>query len=253
MKALIAVAAIATASLLTLSRAVAAPPGNGAFDFRAGGFFPAGNSDFWDETENNYTLDHSDLNGLTGAVGYTASINNYIEFDVDASVYAAAERSSDRGFVDTNGNLILHDTRLFTCPVTVSFRVLPAGRYARRGAEGQHYVRRPVPYLGAGVGLEYWQYEEEGDFVFPNPSNPLLPLIDYDRVKDTGVEFETHVKVGIEFPIAPEWNLTLEARRSWAGATLQDGFPSTALTAAPVPRDLDLGGVSVLLGASLRF
>jgi hypothetical protein len=250
----VAVAAITTAALLTLTGAAAAPPGGGgAFEFRAGGFFPAGNSNFWDEIQNNYTLDHSDLNGLTGALGYTGSMNNYLEFDIDASVYAAAQRSSDRGFVDDNGNLIFHDTRLFTLPVTVSFRVLPAGRFARRGAEGQHYVRRPVPYLGAGVGLAYWQYEEEGDFVFRDVLAPSGFRVDYDRLKDSGLEFETHVKAGIEFPLSPEWNLTLEARRSWVGVTLQDGFPSTALSAAPVPRDLDLGGVSVLMGASLRF
>lgn len=250
MRALLAAAAIAV-SLLTTSFAGAAPPGQGGgFDFRAGAFLPAGHSDFWDEKENNFTLDHSDMDGLTGSIGYVASINNYVEFDVDAGFYAAEERSSDRDFTDTFGNEIFHDTRLATFPVTVSVRVLPAGRFARRGADGSHYVRRPVPYLGAGVGLSYWRYEEEGDFVF---DSALGPVVDFDRLQDDGVEFETHVKAGLEFPIAPSWNLTLEVRRSWAEATLDQSFPSEALSAAPVPRDLDLGGFSVLLGASMRF
>lgn len=250
MRAPLAAAAIAV-SLLTMSSAGAAPPGQGGgIDFRAGAFFPAGDSNFWDETENNYTLDHGDLDGLTGSLGYVASINNYVEFDIDAGVFAAAERSSDRDFTDTFGNEIFHDTRLSTIPVTVSVRVLPAGRYARRGADGQHYVRRPVPYLGAGAGLTYWRYEEQGDFVFDSPAGLI---VDYDRRQDDGVEFEMHVKAGIEFPIAPSWNLTLEARRSWVEATLDQGFPSEALSVQPVPRELDLGGYSVLFGASLRF
>jgi outer membrane protein W len=249
----LAAAAMLAALPLTSTTATAGPPGQGGVEFRAGGFIPAGSSDFWGETEDNFTLDHSDLNGLTGTVGYVAAINNWVEFDVDASAFAAEERSSDRDFVDDSGNLILHDTRLFTVPVAVSFRVLPAGRYARRGTEGQHYVRRPVPYLGAGFGLTYWQYEEEGDFVFADVFAPSGFSIAYDRVKDSGLEFETHVKLGIEFPVAPRWNLTLEVRRSWAEANLDDGIPSLALSATPVPRELDLGGVSVLLGASLRF
>jgi len=245
-------AATVVAALLSLGAAAAPPGQDGGFNFRAGGYFPAGSSDFWEEKENDFTLDHSDLNGLAGGVGYTASINNYFEFDVNADIYAASSRSSDADFVDQNGDLILHDTRLSILPVTVGFRVLPAGRFARRGAEGHRYVRRPVPYLGAGVGMSYWQYEEEGDFVFLDASSPSGVSVFYDRHKDTGLEFEKHAEIGIEFPIAPDWNITFEVRRSWAEASLSDVFPSAALTVDD-PRKLDLGGVFVFMGASLRF
>jgi len=253
MRRYLAAAAFAAASLLTLGPAMAAPPGeDGAFNFRVGGFFPTGNSDFWDEKENNFTLDHSDFNGGIAGVGYTASVNNYFEFDVNADVFGSTHRSSDKDFVDDNGDLILHDTTLSILPITVGFRVLPIGRYSRRGAEGRRYVRRPVPYFGAGVGMAYWEYEEKGDFVFLDPAAPTGVSISYDRIKDTGLEFEKHAKVGIEFPIAPEWNVTLEVRRSWAEAKLGEAFPSTALSTSD-PRELDLGGASVYLGASLRF
>jgi hypothetical protein len=246
-------AAATVAAVLLSFGAAAAPPGqDGAINFRAGGFFPAGNSDFWDEKENDFTLDHSDLNGLAGSLGYTASMNNYFEFDVNADIYAASTRASDADFVDQNGDQILHDTRLSIVPITVGFRILPAGRFARRGAEGQRYVRRPVPYLGAGVGMSYWQYEEEGDFVFLDPSSPSGVAVFYDRHKETGLEFEKHAQIGIEFPVAPDWNITLEVRRSWAEASLSDLFPSAALTFDD-PRRLDLGGVFVFVGASLRF
>ena len=245
-------AATIAAALFSLAAVAAPPDQGGAFAFRGGGFFPAGSSDFWNEKEDHYTLDHSDLNGLAGGVGYIASINNYFEFDVNADFYAAASRASDSDFVDQNGAAILHDTRLAVFPLTAGFRVLPAGRFARRGAEGKHYVRRPVPYIGAGIGMDYWQYEEEGDFVFPDPFSPLGVSVFYDRLKDTGLEFEKHAEIGIEFPVAPEWNITFEVRRSWDEATLGDVFPSAALTVND-PRRLDLGGVFVFAGASLRF
>jgi hypothetical protein len=242
MRRFFAAVAIVVATLFAVGPAAAAPPGqDGGFNFRFGGFFPTANSDFWDTNEAAFTLDHSDFNGVTGGVGYTASINNFFEFDVNADFYAASSRSADRFFTDQDGFPIFHDSRLAIFPVTVGFRVLPAGRYARRGAEGKHYVRRPVPYFGAGVGMSYWQYEEEGDFVASDLS------VVYDRLTETGIAFEKHASLGIEFPVAPDWNVTLEVRQSWAEATPGGSF------AIVNPGTLDLGGTSVFLGGSLRF
>jgi len=257
MRRLVATAAIAAATLLVAGPAAADPPGQtGAFTFRFGGFFPSGSSDFWDTQEDFYTLDHSDFNSVIGGVGYTASISNYFEVDVNADFYAASTRSSDRDFTDQDGFPIFHDARLASFPATFGFRVLPAGRYARRGAEGKRYVRRPVPYLGAGIGMTYWQYEEEGDFVFENftvpPDDPLRFQVFYDRHTDTGLEFVTYAMLGIEFPVAQNWNITVEVRQSWAEASLDGGFPSTALSTTD-PRRLELGGTSLFVGGALRF
>lgn len=237
----LAAAVIAAATLLTVGPAAAAPPGtDGAFNFRLGGFFPTGHGDFWATNEAAFTLDHSDFNGLIGGVGYTASINNYFEFDVNADFYSATSPSAEL-VLDADGYPILHDTRLSIFPVTVGFRVLPAGRYARRGAEGKHYVRHPVPYIGAGIGMAYWQYDEEGYFIASDNSIVL------DRFTATGLAFETHAMIGIEFPVAPEWNITLEVRQSWADAT--PGGEFTYINDG----SLDLGGTSVFVGGSLRF
>jgi len=195
---------------------------------------------------------HSDLNGLIGGVGYNAAITNYFEFDANADIYWSAVRSADREYVDEFGYPPLHDSRLRTFPLTVGFRVVPAGRYARRGAEGSHYVRRPVFYLGGGVGMTYWQYEEEGDFVFPTPSDPFLVSIYYDRFVDTGLAFQTYAMIGMEFPVAPQWNVTVEVRQSWCEANSGSAYPSTALGPGS-PNQLDLGGTSIFVGGALRF
>jgi opacity protein-like surface antigen len=214
---------------------------DGAFNFRLGGFFPSGDSAFWKANEQAFTLDHSDFNGAIGGVGYLASINNYLEFGVGVDLYSETQRSADRNFTDQSGNPIFHDTRLSLAPVTVDVRFLPAGRYKQTGREGRYHVRRPVPYLGAGVGLDYWQYEETGDFVASDNS------IVFDRSQTSGLDFEKHVMAGIEFPVAPNWNLTFEARQSWAKAT--PGGPFTTIN----PGSLDLGGTMVFVGGSIRF
>ena len=144
-------AATVVAAALVAGRVAAAPPpgGDGAFNFRFGGFFPTGSSDFWEYQETYYTFDHSDLNGFTTGVGYNGAITNYLEFDANADFYVSSVRSADGEIVDTDGFPILHDTRLATYPLTVGLRVLPAGRFARRGTDGTHYVRRPVFYFSA--------------------------------------------------------------------------------------------------------
>ena len=255
MRRLFAAATIAAATCLATVAAAAPSPGrDGAFNFRFGGFFPTGSSDFWEYQETYYTFDHSDLNGLIAGVGYNGAINNYLEFDANADFYSSAVGSADGYYVDDYGYSIFHDSRLRVFPLTVGLRVLPAGRFARRGAEANHYVRRPVFYFGGGIGTSYWQYEEEGDFVFPDPT-PIDPggvSIFYDRYVDTGLAFQLYAMIGMEFPVAPAWNVTVEVRQSWSEASLSDAFPSTAL-GPEYPNQLDLGGTSIFVGGSLRF
>ncbi len=242
MRRLLAAAAIVAAACLATTADAAPPPGrDGAFNFRLGWFFPTGSSDFWETNEAAFTIDHSDFNGWIGGVGYNGAINNFFEFDANADIYSSAVRSADSYYVDEFGYPILHDSRLRTYPLTVGVRVLPAGRYARRGADGSHYVRRPAFYLGGGIGMSYWQYEEEGDFVASD-----LTIV-YDRFVATGLAFQLYAMIGIEFPVAPKWNITVEVRQSWADATPDGDF--TYIN----PGSLDLGGKSLFLGGSLRF
>lgn len=242
MKRLLATVAISGAALMTISPVAAGSPGRGsAFNFRLGGFLPSGDSDFWDTNQAAFTINPSDLDSVIAGVGYSSSLSDHFEFDVNADVYAASTLSADSYYTDQNGDPILHDTRLSLVPVTFGIRVLPAGRYARRGADRKHYVRRPVPYFGAGIGAAFWEYEEEGDFVASDLS------IVYDRYTESGVVLQTYAMAGIEFPVGPEWNITFEVRQSWAEATPGGEF------AVVNPGSLDLGGTSVFVGGSFRF
>jgi hypothetical protein len=241
MKRILSAAAVVTVLALAAPAEAASHGTDGAFNFRLGGFFPSGDSSFWEANEQAFTLDHSDFNGAIGGVEYVAAINNYVEFGVGVDFYSETQTSADRNFTDQFGNPIFHDTRLSIAPLSAEIRVLPAGRYGGGGHEGRYRARRPVPYLGAGIGLDYWQYEEVGDFVATDGS------IVFDRFQTSGLEFEKHVMLGIEFPVSPAWYISLEARQSWAKAT-----PGGAFTTIN-PGTLDLGGTSVFVGGSIRF
>lgn len=237
---------ILAATLVTAAvPAMAQPAGtDGSIRFRLGGYFPSGNSTFWDANEQTFTLSSSDFNDWMVGASFVTSMTNWVELGFNVDFYDATHRAADRDYVDEFGRPILHDTTLELIPLSVDVRILPAGRYALRGQGGQLRVRRPVPYVGAGVGLTYWQYTEQGDFV---GFDDLGPFVYYDRLKDDGTEFAAHVLAGVELPMGPAWNLTLEGRYLWAEATPQDGFSALDLG------KLDLGGFAGFVGFSRQF
>jgi opacity protein-like surface antigen len=242
MKRMIGAAAFATAFALAAPVQAAAAPAQGSeFQFRLGGFFPSGDGPFWQANEDAFTLDHSDFDGPTLGVGYVGTINNYVEFGFGIDWYGETVRSADRYYTDQDGYPILHDTRLALTPITADIRFLPTGRYKERGPNGQHLVRHPVFYLGAGIGANYWRYEEEGDFVATDLS------IVYDRLTASGFAFETHAMIGMEFPVSPRWNIYAEGRYSWSETT--PGGPFDYVN----PGRLDLGGTTVSIGGGYRF
>lgn len=215
--------------------------GEAALQFRIGGFHPSGGGELWDTNEEVFTLDHSDFNDLVFGLTYVHSINNHLEVGFNADFYEAREISAYRGFVDEDGFPILHDTELRTVPLTLDLRFLPGGRYRIRGARG-HRVMQPAFYIGAGLGVDYWEYEEVGDFLDFTFDPPEIFL---DRFKDTGTAFEAHVLAGLELPLGDRTNLLLEGRYSSA-----DDEPSGDF--AGLGR-LELGGASAYAGLSFRF
>lgn len=212
--------------------------------FRLGGFFPEGDSDFWRVNEAVFTLDHSDFNDPMIGGSFVTGLTNHAEIGFNIDFYDSTVRSAERDFVDQDGFLILHDTTLRMAPLTVDIRFLPGGRYAVRGARGQRFVRRPVPFLGVGAGLNFWRYEEFGDFV---DASVDPPVVFFDRLTDDGAEPEAHVLAGIEFPAGPAWSFTLEGRYTWCEVTPEGPFSDLDLG------KLDLSGLSLFAGGSFQF
>ncbi len=232
---------IAAAGLMLLMAATPTPAydGNLGFQFRLGGFFPSGDSVFWEDVEDTFTLRVSNFNDTIVGFSFVGSFGNHLETGFNIDFYRSTVRSSVRDYVDQAGLPILHDTRLTLTPMTVDVRLLPAGRYRIRGAQGRR-VLQPVFYLGGGLGFNYWEYEEVGDFVdFTDES------IFFDRFIDTGWAFEAHALAGLELPFGRTWSLLFEGRYSWSEAT--PGGPFSGLG------ELDLGGFAAYVGASWRF
>ena len=219
-----------------------APRADTAFQFRFGGFFPSGSSDFWSDNEEVFTLRVGDFDDFIFGMSFVRSVGNRLEVGFNGDYYASTTRSSYRGFVDSAGFPILHDTRLSEVPLTVDLRLVPFGRYRVRGDQGQYRVQKPVFYVGGGAGAVYWKYEEVGDFLDFN-FDP--PEIFFDRFIDDGWSFEYHALAGFELPLGHASSLLFEGRYSWAEETLGGDFGGLGT--------LDLGGLAVYVGGSWRF
>jgi len=233
--------AAAVAGAASTGPAAAQGGDDGALQFRVGAFFPSGGGEFFDENERIFTFDPSDLDG--GAVGFTylQPLSRRLELGWNLDYSEGSDTTAYRGdLMDEEGFPILHDTRLRRFPVSVDLRFLPGGRVAVRGSHGQYAARRPVPYLGAGLGANFWRYEEVGDFVDFGSDETFT-----DRFVDEGVAAETHVMAGLELPMGPTWSLTFEGRYSWSDDELSDDFEGLG--------EIVMDGGSAFVGATLRF
>ena len=242
-------ATLSTAVVATLLFALAAPaaaqsrgtPGpNSAFQVRLGYFMPRGGGELWEGNEETFTTQVTDFNDFVWGVSFTSGLANNVELGVNADFYSATTTSGYRDYLDDYGFPILHDTRLRQLPLSVDIRFLPTGRYranARRGA-----APRPVLYLGLGAGVNFWNYEETGEFIdFASPDLEIFS----GHFSDEGVAWEVHAVGGLELPLNRGFNLLLEGRYSWSEAELGGDLAGLG--------DLQLGGASISAGGSFRF
>jgi len=227
----------------------ASPPGPGgpglnysAVQFRLGLFQLDGDSGFWDDTADVFTLEASDFDDAAVGFSYIRGVGEQLEVGFNADFFEERVRSEYRDFVDIDGYSILHDTELTIVPLTVDFRFVPGGRYRQR--PGGRQVPKPLFYVGAGIGITFWEYEEFGDFL-DFGFDP--PEIFYDEFQDEGAAFEIHALAGVEIPVSRRTNFLIEGRVSDSDDELGGDFSGLP------ERKIDLGGSSIYAGASIRF
>lgn len=213
-----------------------------SFQFRLGGFFPAADEGILADNREVFTFEPSDLNGPVFGFSYVSTMTNHLEFGFNADYFEGTELTAYRDFVDEDGFEILHDVTLRRLPLTVDLRLLPGGRYSIRGSRGQYAVRRPVPYIGVGGGLNFWRYEETGDFLDFDLDPPEVFGTFFE---ENGVAFEGHVLAGLELPVGPLWSVLVEGRYQWSDDELTEDFEGLG--------KIVMDGATAYVGASVRF
>jgi len=211
-----------------------------SFQLRFGYFFPQAEGTLWDDVGDRFTLAPDDFNGPVWGLSFVTAVNNHFEIGVHGDWYDKTVLAEERHFVDEFGYAIVHDTTLRERPFAVDLRLIPGGRY-RGGSPGRSSMK-PVFYVGAGVGVNIWEYEETGDFV--DVGDPTLPIY-FASFQESGEALEARVLAGLELPVSPGFNLLVEGRYSWAYGELNRDLIDL--------ERIDLGGAWGFVGASFRF
>ena len=175
-----------------------------------------------------------DFNGPTVNGEWLFGVADKIEAGLGIGFYSRTVPSVYADVVNQNGTEIEQDLKLRVVPFTATVRFLPLGQKAG-----------VVPYIGAGIGVFAWRYEETGQFVDGN-------TIFNGTFTGSGTTTGPVVLGGIRVPI-DNWGIGGEIRYQHAKGTLptDQGFADpVAGSNAPT---IDLGGFNFLFTINIRF
>lgn len=220
-------------------------PPIGSLTFRAGPMLYRAGGDLFDQITSDLTLERSDFR--TPAVGAELLFMPTSRIDLAIGLmYTNTESPSEfKHWVEPNPDPnglplpIEQTTRLRAIPVTISLRyqLLPRGR---KVGELAWIPRKTTPYVGAGGGLVFYRFEQQGDFINFSNSN-----ISASTITSSGEGAIFHALAGADYWLTSKFGLNVEARYTHGSANPDEGFRTFD--------SLDLGGVSVTAGLSLRW
>jgi hypothetical protein len=226
------------------------PAGSGSPDFlfgrpranlavRGSWMFARAGSDLFDFVQDQLTIEKKDFNAPAFGMDLGIVLTPRVEIAGGFDLSQAGVQSEYRRFEDNVGLPITQETRLRQRHVfgSVRFNVVPSGQPVSRFA----WVPRTVtPYLGAGAGALWYQFEQFGDFV------DFVDLSVFtDRFSSSGFTPSMHVFGGADVNVYRALFVTVEGKYVWADATLDSDF----IDFEPI----DLAGFKLSTGIRLVF
>ena len=197
-----------------------------------GGFFPKG-EESRDEGDvlvvnRQYLLfDFGDFNGFLIGGDWSVALGEYIEAGAGFGYYQATVPAIYQEWINEDGSEIEQDLKLRIMPLTAVVKVFPAG-----------LKRAFQPYVGGGLGVQFWRYSETGDFLGDDGS------IFSDAFVQSGTAVGPVVVVGMRGRVSGSALVGVEGRYQWATGDLSEDF---------LGDKIDLGGFSILATFGYRF
>ena len=184
------------------------------------------------------TLDRGDFDASSVGVEFAVRATKRFDVALDIGFSRSNVRSEMRDWVDQDLQPIEQSTMFMRIPVTVS------GRYylSDRGRAVSRFAWIPpkwAPFVGGGVGLTWYRFEQDGDFVD-------IQTLDVLRlnIESQGAGTTAHVFAGVDVSISPRFLWTLETRYIVGHATTDFAFDH---------RNLDFNGFQATVGIAARF
>lgn len=214
-------------------------PPTGSAGFRLGGSFPRADSQIFDFVTEQLTLDRDDFRAMVFGVDLAFRLNDYLDVVAGFDYSRSTSSSEVRDFVDESNLPITQQTRFSRLPLTGTARFFPAGKGEQVG-QYAWIPRRVAPYIGAGGGVTWYQFQQSGEFVDFRDLTIFA-----DRLTSDGWAPIVHVLGGLEINLNRRLFLGLEARYAWADAELGLDFSGFD--------PIDLSGFQTTGGLHIRF
>ena len=206
-----------------------------------GGFaMPTAGSDLFALATSQFTLNRSDFRSLDGSAELAFRVKSRLDLVFGAAISGMSKASESRGWKGSDNLPIAQTTNFRRMPVSLSARYY----LQPRGRTIGHFAWVPASYaayVGAGVGMTNYDFDQSGEFV-DSTTKKILP----GDLHSGGWAPMAQALAGIDWSIGPRWALTTEAKYVTASASLD-------------PKDfsgfhrLDLSGFSTSIGFYVRF
>jgi hypothetical protein len=198
-------------------------------NLKMGLFIPQLRSDLWQINLENLTFSKSDMVNTYYAGEYEFYLNRYASFSMEIGSYAKNVYAQYRDYTYQNGTPIYQNISLRLTPIEANLKYYPLGcRY------------RLFPFIGAGVGVCAWTYQQWGDFI--NFEDNTVSE-GFAETRKFSIGFNG--RFGLVFRFQSRLALALEGKYQYLKGHLSEYFQGFDL--------LDLGGFTANVSINIYF
>jgi hypothetical protein len=196
-------------------------------------------SEIFSFSQEELTIDSGDFDSGMWGGGLAFTVHPQFDVTLDLTYSSSRVRSEFREWVDQDDQPIEQVTTMTRLPVTAGVRWYPLDR----GRQIGNYAWVPstwLPYIGAGGGFMWHEFEQSGDFV----DFETLDIFS-ETFASSGYAATVFGAVGMGIAVRPGLVLNAEARYLWSEHEMKDDFQGFD--------PLDLSGFEFSAGIALRF
>lgn len=209
------------------------------FGARIGYAIPRADSDIFDFTRKELTVEKEDFNAVALGADLGIRLSDRVDLALGLGYENSEIDSESREFIGTDDLPILQTTDFRRVPFTVGLKAYLTER-GRRISDLAWIPGKFAPFVGGGVGFMWYEFEQEGEFV----DYETLDIF-YDYFSSSDGSLLAYATAGFDYSLGLRWILTAEARYSWASADMGQGFVGFD--------KIDLNGLRAAFGFSVRL
>jgi opacity protein-like surface antigen len=209
-----------------------------SFIIKGGASLPSANSEIFDFTIEQLTIADADFYSPSIGVEGSFRVTRRVDVALGVSIAQSVTVSEFREFVGEDDLPIEQTTKFTRVPTTLSVKYYLSDR-GREIGRFAWIAERVVPYVGAGGGVIWYEFEQDGEWV------------DFETLDIFGQSFKSdgatgvgHVLAGAELSIGPRWFINIEGRYSFASMRMNTDFVDFD--------NIDLGGFDATVGFAIR-